>query len=245
MIGQLKNLRQKNKKAIVAITGCVAHRKDIQKKLHNQAEIFFPIKELFDLPSKIEKVSPAFFGNSPLKDDCPNKNHKNYFSIIPKYKKKPQALVPIMTGCNNFCSYCVVPYARGKEQSRPVEEIFTEIEKLSQKKFCQVLLLGQNVNSYHCSISPITRHFFLKKDGYFPSDVSDNFSFAQLLDLLAKSFPQIEFSFLTSHPKDFSQNLIETIAKNSNLSKKIHLPLQSGSNKVLRDMNRPYTKESY
>jgi len=239
LIGQLRNLRQKNKKAIVAITGCLSHRKDIQKKLQNQAEIFFPIKELFKFPLKIRKIDPDFFEKLPSKRYSSN---ESYLSIIPKYKKKSQALVPIMTGCNNFCSYCVVPYARGKEKSRPVEEILTEIERLNQKKIRQILLLGQNVNSYHCPVSPKNRYFLKEKTCSFSSG---RLSFAQLLNFLAKSFPQIEFNFLTSHPKDFSQDLIETIVQNPNISKKIHLPLQSGSNKVLRDMNRPYTKKGY
>ncbi len=241
LIGQLKNLRKKNKKAIVAITGCVAHRKDIQEKLKKQAEIFFPIKNLFELPLKINKINPTFLKKSLFKK---NYSNKNYFSIVPKYKNKNQALVPIMTGCNNFCSYCVVPYARGKEKSRPVEEIFIEIEKLSQKNFCQVLLLGQNVNSYRSPLLPKTCQFLLEKK-YPLSSKAKSFLFSQLLDFLAKSFPSIKFSFLTSHPKDFSLKLIETIAKNPNISKKIHLPLQSGSNRVLKDMNRPYTQESY
>jgi tRNA-2-methylthio-N6-dimethylallyladenosine synthase len=130
-----------------------------------------------------------------------------------------------MTGCNNFCAYCVVPYARGRETSRPVKEIISEVDNLAKKKYKEIVLLGQNVNSYK----------FGRKATNFP----------ELLNNLAETYPQITFRFLTSHPKDFSNDLIEVIAKNKNIYREIHLPFQAGSNKILRAMNRPYTKNKY
>ncbi len=151
------------------------------------------------------------------------KENISYLAISPKHSNKYVALVPIMTGCNNFCSYCVVPYARGREVSRSKKDIVLEIEKLAKKKYKEIVLLGQNVNSY--------------------CDKKNNFP--KLLDFLAKKFPQIIFKFLTSHPKDFSQELMGVIAKNKNISREIHLPIQSGSNKILKAMNRPYTQKHY
>jgi tRNA-2-methylthio-N6-dimethylallyladenosine synthase len=137
-----------------------------------------------------------------------------------------------MTGCNNFCSYCIVPYARGREWSRPFKEIEKEISELNNSnkntdgrryKRRYVTLLGQNVNSY--SHSKIT--------------------FPILLNTLAQKFSNIKFKFLTSHPKDYSDELIEVIANNKNISREIHLPIQSGSDKILKAMNRPYTQKHY
>jgi tRNA-2-methylthio-N6-dimethylallyladenosine synthase len=140
-------------------------------------------------------------------------------------------MVPIMTGCNNFCAYCVVPYARGREWSRPLEEIIAEIYKLDEKNYKEVTLLGQNVNSYQ-----FTTH---------NSQNKKRINFPILLDTLAKQFPKITFKFLTSHPKDCSMELIDVISKNKNIPNELHLPIQAGSDKVLRDMNRPYTQKYY
>lgn len=219
-------LRKNHKNKKVILTGCLANRKDVQKRLENKIDLFFPIDN-FDLFKNFIIENYLKIKNLKLKietqKNLPNKETINYLSIDPKHTNPYQALVPIMTGCNNFCSYCVVPYARGREISRSKKDIFLEIEKLDKKKYKEIVLLGQNVNSY-CD----------KKN-----------DFPKLLDFLAKKFPQIIFKFLTSHPKDFSQDLIEVIAKNKNISRNIHLPIQSGSNKILKAMNRPYTQKHY
>jgi tRNA-2-methylthio-N6-dimethylallyladenosine synthase len=135
--------------------------------------------------------------------------------------------VSIMRGCNNFCSYCIVPYTRGRERSRATTSIFNEIADLQQKGYHEVTLLGQNVNSYH----------------YQPEGDGAPVNFAQLLSLVAERFPQLRIRFTTSHPKDMSDEILETIARYPNVCNHIHLAVQSGSNAVLQSMNRKYTRE--
>ncbi len=142
-----------------------------------------------------------------------------YFTCRPIYQSKTSAFVPIMTGCNNFCTYCVVPYTRGREQSRPAKEIISEIKKLIETNYKDIWLIGQNVNSY--PNFPV----LLKKINDMPGDFT--------------------IHFMTSHPKDMSDELIKVIANSKNVSKEIHLPVQSGDNKILRAMNRGYTIEQY
>ena len=148
---------------------------------------------------------------------------KNYLELQPKHSKPNSAFVPIMTGCDNFCSYCVVPYARGREISRPTQNIINEIKKLVHNKYQEIILLGQNVNSYK----------------------SEEINFPRLLKLITKITGKFSIKFLTSHPKDFSDELIDVIAKSPKISKEIHLPVQSGDDEILRKMNRGYTAEKY
>jgi len=145
------------------------------------------------------------------------------FKNKPEYKSSKSALIPIMTGCNNFCSYCAVPYVRGREKSRSANEIIKEIKCLIKKGYREITLLGQNVNSY--------------KDS--------KIDFPQLLQLICDIPGNFTIKFLTSHPKDISDELIEIIAKNKKVSKEIHLPIQSGDNEILKKMNRGYTVQDY
>ena len=131
--------------------------------------------------------------------------------------------VSIMRGCNNFCHYCIVPYTRGRERSREVDSILAEVGDLQEKGFKEVTLLGQNVNSYRCG------------DTDFP----------MLLKMVAEAFPQMRIRFTTSHPKDMSDETLQVIAAHTNLCRHIHLPVQSGSNRILGLMNRKYTREWY
>ena len=137
------------------------------------------------------------------------------------------AFVNIMYGCNNFCSYCIVPYVKGREQSRDAAEIIKEVQNLIKMNYKVITLLGQNVNSYHSSL-----------DG---KDVD----FADLMQILCDIPGEFELRFMSSHPKDLNSKVIDTIAKNEKISKYIHLPVQSGSNDVLKRMNRNYTREKY
>jgi tRNA dimethylallyltransferase len=148
---------------------------------------------------------------------------KDYLELHPKHSNKKSAYVPIMTGCNNFCTYCAVPYTRGREISRPAKNIITEIKKLIKNNYKEIVLLGQNVNSY--------------KD--------NKINFPKLLKTIADISGNFTIKFLTSHPKDFSDELIDVIAKSPRISREIHLPVQSGDNKILEKMNRKYTREHY
>ncbi len=206
--GQIHNLKEKKSQARIVLTGCLANRKDVQKRLKGKVDLFCEIK---DFPKHISKMLDI------PKQDC------KYLSITPKYSSLHTAYVPIMTGCNNFCSYCVVPYARGREISCSRKDIFSEISSLNEKGYEEITLLGQNVNSYS----------------------NGSLEFPDLIDSIAKKYPDVTFRFLTSHPKDFSQKLIRVIVKNKNISREIHLPVQSGSNRILQAMNRPYTQKHY
>ena len=137
--------------------------------------------------------------------------------------------ISIMRGCNNFCSYCIVPYTRGRERSREPQSILRELQDLHDRGFKEATLLGQNVNSY----------------SYTDPETGVVVSFPDLLEMVAKSAPDMRIRFSTSHPKDMSDRTLEVIAANPNLARHIHLPVQSGSNSVLKDMNRRYTREWY
>ena len=154
---------------------------------------------------------------------------ETYRDIMPaRIGKQISGFVSIMRGCNNFCSYCVVPYTRGRERSRDVESILNEVRDLWQKGYKEVTLLGQNVNSYR-----------------FQRDNGETVDFADLLEIVANAVPEMRIRFTTSHPKDMSNKTLEAIARHDNLCKFIHLPVQSGSDKILKLMNRKYTREWY
>jgi tRNA-2-methylthio-N6-dimethylallyladenosine synthase len=146
--------------------------------------------------------------------------------------KQISGFVSIMRGCNNFCSYCIVPYTRGRERSRDLESILNEVRDLQDKGYKEVTLLGQNVNSY--------KYVHVREDG-----TEEVIGFAALLEQVALTVPQMRIRFTTSHPKDMSDETLEVIAKYDNLCKFIHLPVQSGSNRILKLMNRKYTREWY
>jgi len=155
-----------------------------------------------------------------------------------KYKSTEKAFVPIMTGCDNFCAYCVVPYTRGREYSRPAHEIIKEVKELVKKGYKEIILLGQNVNSYQgqsLKLHPCPKDVILRTVLDFPT----------LLQLLNNIPGQFQLKFLTSHPKDMSDKLIQIIAQSNKISKEIHLPTQSGNNQILKKMNRGYTVGHY
>ncbi len=210
--GQAKyfnQLKTKNSKLKIILTGCVLDR-DKEK----MAEIFDQIIDI----SKINKL-PALL-NSKIKID---KSLENYFHIKPKYESKIEAYVPIMTGCNNFCSYCVVPYTRGREISRPASEIINEITNLIKSGYKKITLLGQNVNSYK----------------------NKEIDFLSLIKLINNISGNFWFSFLTNHPKDMSDELIMVLPDLEKFCHYVHLPFQSGNNKILKEMNRHYTCNQY
>jgi tRNA-2-methylthio-N6-dimethylallyladenosine synthase len=158
---------------------------------------------------------------------------ETYRDVMPaRIGKQISGFVSIMRGCNNFCSYCVVPYTRGRERSRDVESILREVRDLQAKGYKEVTLLGQNVNSYR----------YESTDEQGGVEVVD---FAHLLEMVAEAVPEMRIRFTTSHPKDMSDATLEVIARHKNLCKFIHLPVQSGSDKILKLMNRKYTREWY
>ena len=223
-IGELKSLKKKNKSLVIGIIGCMAER--VKDKLFEKgADLVVGPDAYLDLPNL---VGIAEQGEKALNVEL--STTETYADIIPSRlgKNMISGFVSIMRGCNNFCSYCIVPYTRGRERSREPGSIFREIEDLQNKGFKEVTLLGQNVNSYK-----------------WEKDSEVTVTFPALLEMVAERFPGMRIRFTTSHPKDMSDETLMTIAGHKNLCRHIHLPLQSGSNAVLRNMNRKYTKEWY
>jgi len=210
--GKLK--RWEDKKII--ITGCVLpHDK---RKLEQKVDLIFDIKDLDKLPNYLKKINKKLLSSSKFK----------IHNL--KFRNKKEVFVPIMTGCDNFCSYCAVPYTRGREISRPEEEIICEVKKLVSAKVRKIVLLGQNVNNYRIKNYELR----IKKN-----------PFIELLKKLIKIPGDFKIGFLTSNPWNFPNELIKLIAKEPKLAKEIHLPVQSGDDKILRKMNRRYTSKQY
>jgi len=221
-LGELKVKKRANN-AIIAVCGCMMQEKHIQEKIKNSypfVDIVFGTHTLHKLPENLFK---AIQTNKKVKDVL-DIDGEIYEGIPIKRTGSKRALVTIMYGCNNFCSYCIVPYVRGRERSRAPEDILSEIEKLAAEGYKEITLLGQNVNSYKGK---------------------ENYGFAQLLEDIDKIEGIDIIKFVSPHPKDFSDDVIEQIAKSKKISRLIHLPLQSGSTEVLKKMNRKYSKEQY
>ncbi len=217
--------KKKNGKMIVGIIGCMAERmKDELIKNHGVDLVAGPDAYL-DLPNLITAVEN---GESAINIEL--STTETYRDVIPSRigGNKISGYISIMRGCNNFCSYCIVPYTRGRERSREPGSILNELHDLQAKGFKEVILLGQNVNSYR----------YEAPDG----SIVD---FARLLEMVADAAPEMRVRFTTSHPKDMSDEIIAMIANKANVCKHIHLPVQSGSNSVLKAMNRKYTREWY
>ena len=224
---QFRLQKQRRGNVIVGVTGCMAERlKD--KLLDNHIVDLVAGPDAYrDLPRMIEATTP----------DSPQINvllshEETYADIIPERMDRNgvSAYISIMRGCNNVCSYCVVPYTRGAERSRDPRTIIREAEDIVAKGYREVCLLGQNVDSY------------LWED---PETADRNMNFAQLLEAVAKVSPDLRVRFSTSHPKDISDEVIYTMAMYSNICRHIHLPVQSGSNAMLEKMRRKYTREWY
>jgi tRNA-2-methylthio-N6-dimethylallyladenosine synthase len=173
--------------------------------------------------------------------------HPNeYFEDIPLHTDDSSAFVPIMTGCNNFCTYCAVPYTRGREKSRPAGEIIKEVTNLIKNGYKEIRLLGQNVNSYSGKFDFFSRAFIYKYiNDPTANPIEKKSNFPLLLKIINDLPGDFKIRFLTSHPKDMSDELIKTIAECEKVSKEIHLPLQSGDNAILKKMNRKYTIGHY
>lgn len=220
----LYSLQKKGRKIIIGVLGCMAERvkDELIEKYH--ADIVVGPDAYMSLPDLIAQV------------ECGHKAINVELSTTETYKDiVPQPIcgthiggfVTIMRGCNNFCHYCIVPYTRGRERSRDVESILRECRDLADRGFKEVTLLGQNVNSYRLPDNP------------------DNPGFPALLRRVARAVPEMRVRFTTSHPKDMSDETLHVIAEEPNICHHIHLPVQSGSNRILKLMNRKYTREWY
>jgi len=243
-----KNEKSKNaKEQKIILTGCILPAD--KKKFAERGIIVLDIKKLNEWPKEISKIT-----NYRLPITGYNLS-KDYFSVGPKYFSKFSAYVPIMTGCNNFCAYCAVPYTRGREYSRSVEEILNEVNKLIVQGYKEIILLGQNVNSYNSRIDPNKNNPELLQINYSEAFGKNSYSFGKrgvktinfptLLKLIDTIPGDYWLSFLTSHPKDMSDELIKCFKTCRHLIPYLHLPLQAGSNKILKAMNRKYTSAQY
>ena len=222
-IGEFKHLKTRNKDLILAVTGCMAQ--EWQDRLFKRAPHLdlvigtHNIHKLIDLIKEKEGQKESHMLATEMED--------NVFHAVPtKRFQKFFAWVPIMNGCNKFCTYCIVPHVRGREISRPVEAIVKEVTDLGAKGFKEITLLGQNVNSYGL-------------------DFKDGTDFGTLVDAL-DGIPGIErIRYMTSHPQDMTKSMIDALGRSSNIVTHLHLPIQSGSDRILKKMNRHYTVEHY
>jgi len=219
-----RSLKKKRRGLIVGVLGCMAER--VKRDLIDSglADLVAGPDAYLDLP---HLMAAALNGEKAINVEL---------STIETYKDvqplklpglKISGFVSIMRGCNNFCTYCIVPYTRGRERSRPVESILREIDEMRRQGFREATLLGQNVNSY------------------LYEEAGCSFDFPALLEKVAEAAPDMRIRFTTSHPKDMSDRTLEAIARHPNLCRQIHLPAQSGSNRILEAMNRRYTREWY
>lgn len=224
-LGQLKPHKKKNSHMKIGLCGCMMQEPEVIEKLkksYSFVDLVFGTHNIYKFAELIcqryesgKMVVDIWKDTDKIVEDLPNKRKYSFKSGI-----------NIMFGCNNFCSYCIVPYVRGRERSRKPEDIIREIERLVSDGVTEVMLLGQNVNSYGKTLD-------------------EPISFAQLLQKIQKIEGLKRIRFMTSHPKDLSDELIDVMATSKKICKHLHLPVQSGSTEILKKMNRHYTKESY
>ncbi len=221
LIGRLKALKKQNRKMILAVAGCIAQEwaEEIIEKAPD-VDLVFGTRSIDKLPLMLEKFGETGLPQVDTSDD-------SVYDRFPMRRvSKFTAWVSIMRGCDNHCSYCIVPMVRGGEQSRPVDSILEEIKELSEKGYKEVTLLGQNVNSYGMGLSPVVD---------FPELMAR-------IDAIS-SIPRLRF--VTSHPKDLSDRLVSAMRDIPSLCPSLHLPIQSGSDRILKIMNRGYTADHY
>ena len=223
-IGALKHQKRRNPDMKIVLCGCMMQQEHIAaaiKKKYPHVDLVFGTHALYRFPELLFQVMQ----NRRIFDTA--NEDGTIFEEIPYHRDPlPLAKIPIMYGCNNFCTYCIVPYVRGRERSRDASDILQEVKEVAKLGYREVMLLGQNVNSYG-------------------NDVNSGLNFAQLLQEVCKVDGIERVRFMTSHPKDLSDELIAVMAKEKKICKQLHLPVQSGSNRVLGLMNRKYTKEQY
>ncbi len=211
---------------IIGVLGCMAERVKGELLDKHHADLVAGPDAYLSLPGLIAQCE---IGQKAIDTDL--STTETYRDVMPRrsHGARLSGFVSIMRGCNNFCHYCIVPYTRGRERSRDVESILREVRDLAERNYKEVTLLGQNVNSYRC----------------VTGEGNAVVTFPELLRMVAEEVPQMRVRFTTSHPKDMSDETLETIARHPNLCRHIHLPVQSGSDRILQLMNRRYTREWY
>lgn len=226
-IGKMKELKKKNKNLLIVVTGCMTQQNGFaenMKERYQYVDVILGTHNISDLENQIrirlekkKRVAAVLDIDGYIDDETTPVTRTSF----------PNAWVNINYGCNNFCTYCIVPYVRGRERSRDMKSIISECEKLINDGYKEITLLGQNVNSYG-------------------NDVPDeNVNFANLLREVAKIDGKFRIRFMTSHPKDLTEDVVKAIRDNDKICNNIHLPIQAGSNSVLKNMNRRYTREHY
>ena len=224
IIGQYKHIKNKNPDLIIAVCGCMVtqeHRVNDIKFKYPYVDFVFSTAAIHKLPQLIsEKIKRG------KRIYCTDEEYSVAEGLPIRRESTYRAWVSIMYGCNNFCTYCIVPYVRGRERSRRKEEIIAEVKQLVADGYNDITLLGQNVNSYG-------------------KDMGFDYDFADLLDELAQIEGDYVLHFMTSHPKDATKKLVDVIARNKHVAKQFHLPLQSGSDAILKKMNRHYNLDAY
>lgn len=226
-IGKMKELKKKNKNLLIVVTGCMTQQNGFaenMKERYQYVDVILGTHNISDLENQIrirlekkKRVAAVLDTDGYIDDETTPVTRTSF----------PNAWVNINYGCNNFCTYCIVPYVRGRERSRDMKSIISECENLINDGYKEITLLGQNVNSYG-------------------NDVPDeNVNFANLLREVAKIDGKFRIRFMTSHPKDLTEDVVKAIRDNDKICNNIHLPIQAGSNSVLKNMNRRYTREHY
>ena len=218
--------RKKGRKLIIGVLGCMAERVKEDLLENHHADLVAGPDAYLSLP---DLIAQAETGHKAINIEL--STSETYKDIVPQriHGAKIGGFVSIMRGCNNFCHYCIVPYTRGRERSRDVESVLREVRDLNDRGFKEVTLLGQNVNSY----------------SFTNEQIGTTIDFPALLHRVAEEVPEMRIRFTTSHPKDMSDETLRVIAEMPNICKHIHLPVQSGSNRILKLMNRKYTLEWY
>ncbi len=223
-IGAMKSLKEKNPDLIIAVCGCmmqIEEAREVIREKYKHVDIVFGTKNLSALPYLLNQ----YLTSNERVFDVDEVDDIDEIQLASR-KDRHSAYINIIYGCDNFCSYCIVPYTRGRESSRSEESILKEIKQLGSEGYKEITLLGQNVNSYGKDLHPCS-------------------TFSSLLNKIAEIDEIKRIRFMTSHPKDLSDELIDVMKSSDKICKHIHLPLQSGSSKVLKAMNRKYTAEDY
>ncbi len=224
--GLIPEIRKKNPAVKIVLTGCLSERPDVKRRLAGVVDIFLPIKNLPELDRELGLKNKKFIA-------------ADYLDIFPKTESEFSAYVPIGNGCDNFCSYCVVPYARGREVYRSAGTIIKEAENFIAQGYKEIVLIAQNVNSYAAIVGKSDLKYFPRKK------IGEDIYFPEILAAVARLPGDFWIRFFTSHPKNMSRELIAVMKKNSKICRQIHLPVQSGDDRILAAMNRKYTVKHY